>query len=80
MRKYQAIWEELKKTMVCCLSADERHHPRIIKAVFKERDKDLAWKLERAESQTRFRLKASSNQAQLVFQLIPSKKLSVEDL
>jgi hypothetical protein len=55
-------------------------HKRIIKAVFKERNKDQAWGLEIAERGIRMRLRAISNFALLKFTLRKADSLNVEDL
>ena len=44
-RKYQAIWEALKKEGSCVVTAAPPFHPRIIKAVIKEKYNDLGYKL-----------------------------------
>ena len=49
MRKYQPVWEQIKTSGICELSAHRLHHPRIIKAVTKEKDMDILYKLENSE-------------------------------
>ena len=49
MRKYQPVWEQIKINKICELSAHRLHHPRIIKAVKKEKDMDILYKLENLE-------------------------------
>ena len=44
MRYYQPLWEKLKKEKVVSLTANRLHHPRIIKAVSKEKWMDFAHK------------------------------------
>lgn len=50
MRKYQPIWDQLKLHGTVSLSATPSLHKRIIKAVIKEKLKDLGYKLLCAES------------------------------
>lgn len=45
MRKYQPIWEALKKDLTVSLAAPLASHRRIRIAVRKEKNKDLGWKL-----------------------------------
>ena len=45
MRKYQRIWEALKVSYSVSLEADTSMHARITKAVRKEKNIDLGWKL-----------------------------------
>lgn len=49
MRKYQPVWEQIKANGICELSAHRLHHPRIVKAVTKEKDMDILYKLENLE-------------------------------
>ena len=46
MRYYQGIWEKLKKDKVVRITANRHHHPRIIKAVTKEKWLDVGFKIE----------------------------------
>lgn len=50
MRQYQPIWEGLKKTGKCRITAPIPLHPRIIKAVQKEKYQDFAFKLELSDA------------------------------
>lgn len=45
-RYYAPIWEKLKKEKQVSITANRLLHPRIIKAVTKEKWMDIAWKLE----------------------------------
>lgn len=45
MRKYQAIWEKIKKEKKCIVVAPAIVHARIVKAVIKEKYSDAAFKL-----------------------------------
>ena len=45
MRKYQPIWEAIKKNNTASIVASTNLHPRIIKAVRKEKNLDVGHKL-----------------------------------
>jgi hypothetical protein len=44
MRYYQGLWEKIKKDKVVSLTANRLHHPRIVKAVVKEKWMDHGYK------------------------------------
>lgn len=44
-RKYQPIWEKIKQERVCHVSVHPLLFARLVKAVVKEKDKDLAFKV-----------------------------------
>jgi hypothetical protein len=46
MRQYEPVWLELKRKRTARVTAVRNLHPRIIKAVTKEKWKDLAFKVE----------------------------------
>lgn len=50
MRKYQAIWEQVKIAGAAELIAPVASHPRIVNAVRKEKMKDLGWALLQVEA------------------------------
>ena len=45
MREYQPIWEKLKRDKVAQVTANRLLHPRIIKAVKKEKWMDIGFKI-----------------------------------
>ena len=49
MRQYEPVWLEIKLNGYCSISAHRVYHRRIIKAITKEKDKDLGYKLECTE-------------------------------
>ena len=49
MRQYEPIWIEIKTNGFCDVSTHRAYHRRIIKAVTKEKDMDLGYKLECSE-------------------------------
>ena len=56
MRKYEPIWIELKKNKVAAIKATPQLHSRIRKAVIKEKDKDVGFKLTEADKGLSHRL------------------------
>ena len=50
MRQYETVWNEIKINKTLRLSSPRPFHKRIIKAVVKEKDMDLGYKLECSES------------------------------
>lgn len=69
MRVYQPIWEALKTNKTVTIQANPSSHPRIIKAVTKEKDKDVGYKLMVSETYQRAVLRAKINGAQITFNL-----------
>lgn len=49
MRQYTPIWNEIKINGCCDISTHRAYHKRVIKAVVKEKDLDLGYKLECTE-------------------------------
>jgi hypothetical protein len=49
VRQYEPIWIQIKQNLKCEISAHKAHHRRIVKAVTKEKDMDLGYKLELSE-------------------------------
>ena len=70
MRQYQLIWEGLKLHHKASLLADPALHTRIIRAVRKEKNKDIAWKYLQSESNKKYRLLDDSIGNNLKFTLI----------
>ena len=48
-RQYQPIWEQIKRDGFCDVSTQRAWHARVKKAVIKEKDMDLGFKLECSE-------------------------------
>lgn len=71
-RKYQEIWEQIKAKGKCELVTHTAWHPRVKKAVLKEKDNDLGFKLMMGEEYKRARLKVESIGAKMIFTLITS--------
>lgn len=69
MRQYQPIWEQIKLNLSCDISAHRAHHLRIIKAVVKEKDMDIAYKMERLDSYSKAILTSKKEGAVIKFTL-----------
>jgi hypothetical protein len=78
MRKYYSIWKQLKETTLCAIAAPVPLHKRIIKAVKKEKDKDVGFKFMLSERGKRARLIIEQHQAKITFRLVYN--IGVEDL
>lgn len=48
-RQYQPIWNQIKRDGFCDVSTHRQWHARVKKAVIKEKDMDLGYKLECSE-------------------------------
>jgi len=46
MRQYQSIWVQIKKDGHCTVAVHPKLHKRVVKAVRKEKWKDIAYKVE----------------------------------
>ena len=56
-RKYQAIWERLKRSQACAVGVHKAIVARVIKAVIKEKYNDTAFRLANANSAELIRLR-----------------------
>lgn len=82
-RKYTAIWHELKKNNYCVITTHVRLHPRIVKAVTCEKNRDIAYKILKAEENKKVILKHIKNGAMIRFFITEYSfdgKIHVEDL
>ena len=71
MRKYEPIWNELKLYGTVSISASLDMHPRIIKAVRKEKWKDAGWRLLRLEeASSKYKLQEIIKEETITFKLI----------
>lgn len=66
-RAYEPIWTRLKDTGKCTVMAPAPLHPRIVKAVIKEKYSDFAWKLSIADQFKKGELSYSSSDMSLHF-------------
>lgn len=83
MRKYQTIWDELKKKGHCVITTHVKLHPRIVKAVVGMKDRDVGYKIRKAEAGKKMILKHTKNGAMIRFFLTEYSfdgKIHVEDL
>lgn len=69
MRLYQPIWEQLKQKHKCDIAAPKAYHKRIKKAVIKEKDMDLGFKVLLAEEAKSATLQIESKDGILSFKL-----------
>jgi len=69
LRKYEPIWIEVKSSGKAALTADPRLHARIKKAVIKEKDNDLGFKLTASEEGKKYKLTVVSTGQVLTFNL-----------
>jgi hypothetical protein len=82
MRRYEAIWLQLKKTGECRIIAHPSLHARIKKAVTKEKHQDLeyrlSWGMQDAPQPELLRTTNPDNKNQIIFRLI--KPITLGDL
>lgn len=69
MRQYEAIWLRLKKDSSVRIAAPAALHRRIVKAVTKEKDMDVVYKMEMIGKNIRVYLKHESEGGVLRFWL-----------
>lgn len=82
-RKYTAIWQALKKNKHCVISTHVRLHPRVIKAVTCEKNRDVGYKILKAEEGKKVILKHTADGAMIRFFITEYSydgKIHVEDL
>lgn len=80
MRKYQPIWEIVKKEHSASLAADPSMHNRIIQAVRKEKNKDAGWRLLLGEQGIKYKLKEKVEGSLITFYLVDISSISVGSL
>lgn len=49
MSRYTSIWKQLKDTGHCAITAPTQLHRRIVRGVIKDKDEDLAFKLQQTD-------------------------------
>lgn len=73
MRQYEPPWIELKKSNLPLkqirISAPAKYHPRIYKAIIKEKDMDVVYKLELSDRGLRAKLSRNSQGALLIIRM-----------
>ncbi len=81
MRKYQPIWEQIKRDTTAQLVADIRLHDRIINGVRKEKARDLGWKLELSEQGTpAYELNENIEGKLITFYLVANRRNKLTNL
>lgn len=80
MRKYQPIWEQIKKEGTATVRVGVPMHARIIKAVRKEKDMDYGFKLLKAEEYKKFKLMDSIEGDLITFYLEETEVVSIFNL
>ena len=82
MRKYQPIWEAIKAhpDLTASLASPISTHSTIIKAVRKEKDKDLSYKLVLAETGTKYRLMERIEGSLITFYLMDVSPINLLNL
>lgn len=69
MRKYEPAWNQLKKQKILRITAAAHLHPRIYKAIRKEKDLDTIYKYELSESGEKAILSSQSSGLILVIHM-----------
>jgi len=80
MRQYETIWARLKQDQKVSVTSPRHYHARIIKAVKKEKWKDLAHKLILSEQDRYARLISTRSGPVITFTLQTVKKFNLADL
>ena len=70
MRKHQPIWEQLKAKKTVALAAEPKLHKRIIKAVIKEKHRDLGWSYVQLEEGKKWKLESEAQGKLVTFKLV----------
>lgn len=79
LRMYQSIWEQVKTNGKCVVKAYPQTHFRLKKAVIKEKDMDITFKVENEEKKHRLKISLlPGTQDTLVFELVAP--ITTEDL
>lgn len=78
--QYEPIWITLKSERKCRITAPVALHKRIIKAVTKRKNLDIAYKVEREESGFKDELNYVCNQSTVMFTLTETKVYSFMNL
>lgn len=81
MRAYLSIWNRVKKEGTAVVSADVSLHKRIIKAVRKERTRDISWRVAQTNLPcTRLVLRVEIVESNLIFRLVPEVSTKINHL
>lgn len=80
MRKYQPIWEQIKLHSTVSLAAETKAHARIVKAVRKEKDIDVGWKLLLLEQGIKYQLHDKIEGKVITFYLVDVSPVNLTHL
>ena len=80
MRKYEPIWQLLKKDGICKIEAPRPFHPRIIKGVTKEKYQDITFKVEEEERKLVLKVEQGGKEHPTLLIFYLHKSISVQDL
>lgn len=80
MRKYQPIWERIKRDKTAQIAAKPELHNRIITAVTKEKYKDIGWKLLLSEDGLNYKLYSKIEGKLITFYLKPAPFIASRNL
>lgn len=81
-RKYGGIWTILKRDYICSIAAHPSLHARFIKAVIKEKDRDVGFKILKASYSLEVKLQCLVEGSKITFRLqehISFKHISAKD-
>jgi hypothetical protein len=70
MRKHQPIWIQLKAIKTVSVAAEPKLHARIIKAVIKEKHRDLGWSYIQLEAGMKWKLVSKVEGKLVTFKLV----------
>jgi hypothetical protein len=82
MRQYEPVWQAIKTNLMCDISAHRAYHRRIIKAVVKEKDMDLGFKLECTERYPPVQafIKTTRNGSVISFRLVIKPLITLDSI
>jgi ATP-dependent protease Clp ATPase subunit len=76
VRKYEPAWKKLKSEHLIKIAAHPAVHARILKAIIKEKDMDVVYKLQMSEDCKKALISHESKSGQLILRLKHSIGLS----
>jgi hypothetical protein len=81
-RKYAQVWEQIKQKGICAISAHKAYHRRIKKALRKEKDQDLLYKMNCLEANPPIvaRVKTKTSGSVITFRLIIKPLITVDTI
>lgn len=81
-RKYAQVWEQIKNEGMCEISAHKVYHRRIKKALRKEKDQDLLYKMICLEAKPPVvaRVKTKTNGSVITFKLVIKPLITIDTI